>query len=257
MPVIASGGAGTPEHFRDAFLEAGASGALPRRCSTTGSSPIPNLKEYLVGMRDRNAPLTAPSSVNLAWEKMDGLLPAIVQDRRIGPGADARLHEPRRARRDVAVGFATFFSRSKQRLWQKGETSGNHLHVHAVFADCDDDALLMLADPEGPTCHTGTISCFGDEAIGRVLAGSPNYRRSSMNARASGDRVSYTRRLLGGAARGLPRRSAKRASRSRSPPYLDTVDGCAEEIADLSLPPCRVRWNGSASAGTEVIAVLR
>jgi phosphoribosyl-ATP pyrophosphohydrolase/phosphoribosyl-AMP cyclohydrolase len=61
-------------------------------------------------------------------------------------------------------GKVTFFSRSKGRLWTKGETSGNFLMFKSVRADCDRDALLVLAEPVGPTCHLGTVSCFGDEA---------------------------------------------------------------------------------------------
>ena len=57
----------------------------------------------------------------------------------------------------------TFFSRSKNRLWTKGETSGNFLNVVAVEADCDNDTLLVMANPDGPTCHVGTRSCFGDD----------------------------------------------------------------------------------------------
>lgn len=63
-------------------------------------------------------------------------------------------------------GKVTFYSRSKQRLWTKGETSENYLFLESVKADCDRDALLVLANPEGPTCHTGTISCFGNESYG-------------------------------------------------------------------------------------------
>ena len=58
----------------------------------------------------------------------------------------------------------TFFSRSRQRLWTKGETSGHVLRLHSAHADCDGDALLILAEPVGPTCHRGTPSCFGDAA---------------------------------------------------------------------------------------------
>ena len=62
-------------------------------------------------------------------------------------------------------GFATFYSRSKQRLWQKGETSGNRLRVEAIHGDCDGDALLLMGEPAGVTCHLGTVSCFGDRTL--------------------------------------------------------------------------------------------
>jgi phosphoribosyl-ATP pyrophosphohydrolase/phosphoribosyl-AMP cyclohydrolase len=59
----------------------------------------------------------------------------------------------------------TFFSRSKYRLWTKGETSGNYLHVEEITTDCDDDSILIKVRPEGPVCHTGSTSCFGEESV--------------------------------------------------------------------------------------------
>lgn len=99
----------------------------------------------------------------LDWAKGDGLLPAIVQHRLTGEvlmlgymNAEA-LAETRRS------GRVTFFSRSKQRLWMKGESSGNVLVVQSIRVDCDRDTLLIAAEPQGPTCHLGTSSCFGSD----------------------------------------------------------------------------------------------
>src|SRR5438552_3227228 len=111
-------------------------------------------------MRDRSTPLTEADIGELAWEKMHGLIPALVQDRQTGEVLMLGYMDPEALKATLGNGFATFFSRSKQRLWQKGETSGNRLRVEAVFTDCDADALLVLAKPEGPTCHLGTRSCF-------------------------------------------------------------------------------------------------
>src|SRR5688500_18259200 len=107
-------------------------------------------------MRDRNAPLNAADLPGLAWAKMDGLLPAIVQDRRSGRMLMLGYMNEVALAETLASGFATFFSRSKGRLWRKGETSGNVLAVASVHEDCDGDALLVLADPAGPACHLGT-----------------------------------------------------------------------------------------------------
>jgi len=97
------------------------------------------------------------------------LLPAIVQD--AASGAVLMLgymnREALAASRET--GFVTFWSRSKQRLWTKGEASGNHLRLRAVAADCDRDALLVLADPAGPACHLNTTTCWGEH---RPRAGS-------------------------------------------------------------------------------------
>jgi len=106
---------------------------------------------------------------NLDWEKGDGLLPVIVQD-----AANLRVlmlgymnAEALAATR--ASGQVTFYSRSKQRLWKKGETSGHVLELVSVEADCDNDTLLVLANPQGPTCHLQRASCF-PEAPGDFLA---------------------------------------------------------------------------------------
>jgi phosphoribosyl-ATP pyrophosphohydrolase/phosphoribosyl-AMP cyclohydrolase len=99
---------------------------------------------------------------DLAWDKQDGLLPAVVQDATtlrvlmLGYMDRAALEATR------ASGRVTFFSRSKRRLWTKGESSGHWLELVAIHADCDGDALLVLARPRGPTCHRGTPSCFGE-----------------------------------------------------------------------------------------------
>ena len=100
----------------------------------------------------------------LDWRKGDGLLPAIVQDATSGQVLMLGFVNAESLRQTLSSGRVTFFSRSKNRLWTKGETSGNFLHVVAVSADCDRDSLLITARPDGPTCHTGTKSCFGDEA---------------------------------------------------------------------------------------------
>lgn len=93
----------------------------------------------------------------------DGLIPAVVQDRLTGQVRMVAYMNAEALRRTLETRRATFFSRSRGALWEKGETSGNRLEVEAVMADCDGDALLVLVDPVGPTCHTGTPSCFFHE----------------------------------------------------------------------------------------------
>lgn len=98
----------------------------------------------------------------LAWDKQDGLLPAIVQDAR-----DLRVlmlgYMNREALAEtLASGKVTFYSRSKQRLWTKGESSGHVLALQAIDVDCDNDTVLIQAIPHGPTCHLQRASCFPD-----------------------------------------------------------------------------------------------
>jgi phosphoribosyl-ATP pyrophosphohydrolase/phosphoribosyl-AMP cyclohydrolase len=102
---------------------------------------------------------------SLDWDKNDGLVPAIVQH--AGSGRVLMLGYMDRAAlaATLAREHVVFFSRSRQRLWEKGETSGNFLHLVDIRFDCDADTLLVIARPEGPVCHTGSSSCFGDEAL--------------------------------------------------------------------------------------------
>jgi phosphoribosyl-ATP pyrophosphohydrolase/phosphoribosyl-AMP cyclohydrolase len=100
----------------------------------------------------------------LDWNKGQGLLPAIVQHA-VGGAVLMLGYMTREALAATqASGRVTFFSRSKQRLWTKGETSGHFLEVRAIAADCDGDALLILAEPRGPVCHRDTPTCFGTGA---------------------------------------------------------------------------------------------
>ena len=99
----------------------------------------------------------------LDWDKGGGLLPAIVQD--AGSGAVLMLGYMNREALAAteATGRVTFWSRSKNRLWTKGETSGHFLELRQIAADCDGDTLLILADAKGPACHMGTATCWGDK----------------------------------------------------------------------------------------------
>src|SRR5512141_3258758 len=93
---------------------------------------------------------------NLDWLKGNGLLPAIVQHWRSGAVLMLGYMNADALAQTQKSGKVTFFSRSKQRLWIKGESSGNYLTLKSLHADCDNDTILVLADPRGPTCHLGT-----------------------------------------------------------------------------------------------------
>jgi phosphoribosyl-ATP pyrophosphohydrolase/phosphoribosyl-AMP cyclohydrolase len=98
----------------------------------------------------------------LAWQKMDNLLPCIVQNAVTGKVLMQGYMNQDALVKTLETGKVTFFSRSKQRLWTKGETSNNTLDLVEISADCDQDSLLVLAHPNGPTCHTGTETCWFD-----------------------------------------------------------------------------------------------
>lgn len=102
---------------------------------------------------------------SLAWEKMDNLLPAIIQDAATGSVLMQGFMNQEALTATLTTEKATFFSRSKQRLWMKGESSNNTLDVKQVLADCDKDCLLIAAEPNGPACHLNTTSCFPEEQL--------------------------------------------------------------------------------------------
>ncbi|MDO6776077.1 bifunctional phosphoribosyl-AMP cyclohydrolase/phosphoribosyl-ATP diphosphatase HisIE [Shewanella sp. 3_MG-2023] len=98
----------------------------------------------------------------LDWEKQQNLIPAVVQNHLTGKVLMLGYMDPAALAKTLETGKVTFFSRSKQRLWTKGETSGNTLDLVAIDQDCDNDSLLVQVIPNGPTCHTGTESCWED-----------------------------------------------------------------------------------------------
>lgn len=106
-------------------------------------------------------PVLDPSQLD--WSKGDGLLPAIVQHAQTGEVLMLGYMSAEALETTQRTGHVTFFSRSKQRLWTKGESSGHVLALQSIRMDCDADTLLAQALPHGPTCHAGTTSCFGNE----------------------------------------------------------------------------------------------
>ena len=133
----------------------------------------------------------------LAWSKGDGLLPVVVQDADSLAVLMLGYANAESLELTLATGHMTFYSRSKQRLWTKGESSGNVLAVVAVRVDCDNDTLLVSARPAGPTCHTGSESCF-DQAPGNFLGRLDAFVRQREQQRPAG---SYTTTLFDGEIR--------------------------------------------------------
>ena len=205
-------------------------------------------------MRDRNAPLSASDIASLAWNKMDGMLPAVVEDRRSGRLLMLGYMNPEALAATLETGLVTFYSRSKQRLWQKGESSGNVLRLVSVHEDCDGDALLVTADPDGPTCHLGTTSCFGGELSG------PGWlaELSSIIAdrATSGGESSYTRKLLDAGIERIAQKIGEEGTEVALAAVTRDASGCAEEAADL-LYHLGVLMEAKGFGWNEVVAVLK
>lgn len=101
--------------------------------------------------------------MDLDFGKMNGLVPAIIQDNYTQKVLMLGFMNEEAYNKTVETGKVTFFSRTKNRLWAKGEESGNFLHVVSIAADCDNDTLLIKVNPAGPVCHTGTDTCWGEK----------------------------------------------------------------------------------------------
>ncbi len=165
----------------------------------------------------------------LDWDKVDGLMPAVVQDADSGRVLMLGYMSPEALEKTRAAGRVTFFSRSKQRLWTKGETSGHSLELIRIRADCDGDALLVEARPHGPTCHLGTDTCFGNEFVPPVgfLA---RLERIAEARRGADPESSYTARLLD---RGI-KRCAQKVGEEGVEVALAAATGDREELVNES-----------------------
>lgn len=180
-----------------------------------------------------NELITRENVSTLDFAKSDNLLPAVVQHADTGAvlmvgymNAEALLETFSRQR-------VVFFSRSKQRLWMKGETSGHVLDLVDVRTDCDRDALLVAARPHGPVCHTGTATCFGDEPAAGALAFLSKLEGVIEQRVTESPEGSYTARLF---ARG-PKRIAQKVGEEGLEVALaavaETDDKVISESADL------------------------
>jgi len=144
----------------------------------------------------------------LAWDKSGGLLPAIAQHATTGEVLMLAWMNREALRETFTRNRAVFYSRSRASLWEKGETSGHTLQLLGVHVDCDRDTLLLLVDPVGPACHTGTTTCFGDQPLTAAapLAFLGTLERIIAQRIASGADGSYTAKLH---ASGLRRMAQK------------------------------------------------
>lgn len=175
--------------------------------------------------------LTKEDIPTLDWAKTDGLIPAIVQDATSGQVLMLGYMDQEALAVTLDTGKVTFFSRSKGRIWTKGESSAHWLHLVDISTDCDSDALLVLARPDGPTCHRGTVSCFSP------LEHKWNFLRSLevliQSRRHADPETSYTAQLF---ARGTKRIAQKVGEEGVETALAATVKDKEElknEAADL------------------------
>lgn len=171
-----------------------------------------------------------------------GLIPAIAQDRFDGQVRMVAWMNQEALEKTLATGVATFFSRSRNSLWVKGESSGNVLHVHSVSADCDADTLLLMVEPAGPSCHTGRPSCFfrsvgpGGELTELAYEITPflgELERTIRERQASTAEKSYTKSLLEGGVAKIGSKITEEAGELVQALASETDDRVLSEACDL------------------------
>lgn len=166
-----------------------------------------------------------------------GLVTVVAQDAASGT-IRMLAHATREAvEATLATRKATFFSRSRQSLWVKGESSGNTMHVREVWADCDADALVYLVDPAGPSCHTGEETCFFRRlpagAEGRAQSALPNLEAELRARKESGGERSYTRKLLAGGAEVIGAKVREEADEFATAVDEESDERVVSEAADV------------------------
>ncbi len=168
--------------------------------------------------------------INIDFKKGDGLVPAIIQDNITLQVLMVGYMNEEAYDQTVREGKVTFFSRSKNRLWTKGETSGNFLIVKEITTDCDNDALLVKVDPAGPVCHTGRQSCFGDEASKGFVYQLENIINQRIDGNAEG---SYTNKLFKKGINKVAQKVGEEAVELVIEAKDDNIDLFKNEAADL------------------------
>ncbi len=173
---------------------------------------------------------------SLAWDKGNGLLPAVVQD--AGSGAVLMLGYMNREAlaETLSSNRVTFWSRSKGRLWTKGETSGHYLELRAMAVDCDCDTLLVMAQPSGPACHTGTRTCWGaspPQAAAESLAFLATLEGVIKERMATRPAGSYTAKLLSEGTRRIAQKVGEEGLELALAAVAQTDPEIIGEAADL------------------------
>jgi phosphoribosyl-ATP pyrophosphohydrolase/phosphoribosyl-AMP cyclohydrolase len=175
--------------------------------------------------------------MSLNFDKMGGILPAVIQDAQTNEVLMLGFMDPEAYEKTLNEGKVTFYSRTKKRLWTKGEESGNFMNVVEMMEDCDSDTLLVRVNPVGPACHTGMRTCFG-ERVQDNLAFLQNLQELLQSRKEELPENSYTAKLF----RNGPRKIAKKIGEEAAELVIEAMDTDEElflnESADLLFHMC-------------------
>jgi phosphoribosyl-ATP pyrophosphohydrolase/phosphoribosyl-AMP cyclohydrolase len=181
------------------------------------------------------APLRLADIDTVDFTKSDGLLPAVVQHVDTGAVLMVGYMNRQALRETMSRRHVVFFSRSKQRLWEKGETSGHFLELDQIRTDCDRDALLVTARPLGPVCHKGTATCFGEESVtkGERLAFLSVLESVIEKRIAQSPQGSYTARLFAEGPKRIAQKVGEEGIEVALAAVAESDDKVVSESADL------------------------
>ena len=171
-------------------------------------------------------------SGNVDWDKMQDLVPAVIQDSNSGEILTLGYMNEAALLKTLSSQKVTFFSRKKQELWTKGESSGNYLELDAIDLDCDQDALLIQATPKGPTCHLGNQSCFDKKSLSKWSVIAKLEERISERAQ-NPSRDSYTSELLENGSLRIAQKVGEEAVETVIAAISKSEEELSQESADL------------------------
>jgi phosphoribosyl-ATP pyrophosphohydrolase/phosphoribosyl-AMP cyclohydrolase len=177
--------------------------------------------------------LTLNNIRELAWDKGSGLLPAVVTDADIGDVLMVGFMNQDALAQTLQSRRVTFFSRSRNCLWQKGETSGHVLHLVAAYPDCDGDTILIKAIPHGPTCHRGMRSCFGPSSHSTLAFIAELEALIHARAQEPISGSSYTQQLLASGIHRIAQKVGEEGVETVIAAVTGKNDALVEEAADL------------------------
>lgn len=239
VPIVASGGAGRPEHFPPAVREGGADAVLAASIFHDRQFTIGEVKRALASAGVTVRPVSGGAAYGVHFDEQ-GLVPVIVRDVKTGGVLTLAYANAEALERTRETGFSHFFSRSRQKLWRKGETSGNVQEVLRISVDCDTDAVLYDVVPRGPACHTGRASCFEPAEELRAAEG-PSAGTIDLSAlfsivaerKAHPEAGSYTNRLLHEGVARVAKKVGEEGVETALAAALGDDDALAGEAADL------------------------
>ena len=187
---------------------------------------------------DQNSPggpVTVADIGTIDFAKGGGLVPAVVQHAGTGAVLMVGYMNGDALRETFSRGHVVFFSRSKQRMWEKGETSGHFLELDSVRTDCDRDTLLITAWPHGPVCHVGTVTCFGSDpaSMAEKLAFLSTLETVIAKRAAEQPEDSYTARLFAQGPRRIAQKIGEEGVEVALAAVTETDDKLVSESADL------------------------